>query len=137
MFKAWFVLGKLGGFNSENMQVQANFEVSNRYDMGRGESDARTCVFHAMGGPEYNSKYCRAWFDLGSADEMCVDVHQLAHHLQPRIFRIKTMGGRRDAPRIGPRRRVYVDDSGEMDVMMETGPSARRRRGPPQGGMSR
>lgn len=25
VFKAWFVLGKLGGFNSENMQVQSNF----------------------------------------------------------------------------------------------------------------
>ena len=23
VFKAWFVLGKLGGFNSDNMQVQA------------------------------------------------------------------------------------------------------------------
>ena len=32
VFKAWFVLGKLGGFNSDNMQVQANFfEVSNFY----------------------------------------------------------------------------------------------------------
>ena len=78
VFKAWFVLGKLGGFNSENMQVQANFfEVSNmEYDMeeANGESDVPTRVFHAMGGPEYNGKYCRAWFDLGSADEMCVDV---------------------------------------------------------------
>ena len=37
---AWFVLGKMGGFNSENMQVQSNFfEVSNmEYDMDMANS---------------------------------------------------------------------------------------------------
>ena len=146
VFKAWFVLGKLGGFNSENMQVQANFfEVSNmEYDMeeANGESDVPTCVFHAMGGPEYNSKYCRAWFDLGSADEMCVDV--LINSLitfSREYFGIKTMwvGGENvvaDWP--AAESEFYVDDSGEMDVMMETGPF---RPPPPgttvQGGMSR
>lgn len=53
VFKAWFVLGKLGGYNTENMQVQANFfEVSNMdYDMEQAngsEGDVPTCVFHAM-----------------------------------------------------------------------------------------
>ena len=46
------------------------------YDMelANGESDVPSCVFHAMGGPEYKGKWARAWFDLGSADELCVDV---------------------------------------------------------------
>ena len=66
MFKAWFVLGKLGGFNSQNQQVQQQFySVSHmEYDMAEAnssEGDVPTHVFHAMGGPEFRGKWARAW----------------------------------------------------------------------------
>jgi hypothetical protein len=131
VFKAWFVLGKLGGFNSENMQVQSNFfEVSHMtYDMelANGESDVPACVFHAMGGPEYKGRWARAWFDLGSADEMCVDVLINAFiNLSREYFGIKTLivGGENAAPDWpAADSEFYVDASGEMDVMVdETGP---------------
>ena len=126
VFKAWFVLGKLGGFNSDNMQVQANFfEVSNmEYDMDQanGDGDVPTAVFHAMGGPEYKGRWCRCWFDLGSADEMCVDV--LINSLitfSREYFGLKTMviGGENvleDWP--VQESEFYVDDAAEMDIEM-------------------
>ena len=138
VFKAWFVLGKLGGFNSENMQVQSNFfEVSHMtYDMelANGESDVPACVFHAMGGPEYKGRWARAWFDLGSADEMCVDVLINAFiQLSREYFGIKTLviGGENAAPDWpAAESEFFVDDSGEMDVMVdESGPF----RAPPPG----
>ena len=127
VFKAWFVLGKLGGFNSENMQVQSNFfEVSRMtYDMelANGESDVPACVFHAMGGPEYKGRWARAWFDLGSADEMCVDVLINAFiQLSREYFGIKTLviGGENAAPDWpAAESEFFVDDSGEMDVMVD------------------
>ena len=126
VFKAWFVLGKLGGFNSDNMQVQANFfEVSNmEYDMDQanGDGDVPTAMFHAMGGPEYKGRWCRCWFDLGSADEMCVDV--LINSLitfSREYFGLKTMviGGENvleDWP--VQESEFYVDDAAEMDIEM-------------------
>ena len=126
VFKAWFVLGKLGGFNSDNMQVQANFfEVSNmEYDMDQanGDGDVPTAVFHAMGGPEYKGRWCRCWFDLGSADEMCVDV--LINSLitfSREYFGLKTLviGGENvleDWP--VQESEFYVDDSREMEIEM-------------------
>ena len=138
VFKAWFVLGKLGGFNSENMQVQSNFyEVSNmEYDIemaNASEGDVPTCVFHAMGGPEYRGQWCRCWFDLGSADEMCVDV--LINSLitfSREYFGLKTMVvGGDDVTGDWPvqESEFYVDDAGEMDIDMEMGPF----RPPPRG----
>jgi len=140
VFKAWFVLGKLGGFNSDNMQVQSNFfEVSHmKYDMeqANGESDVPSCVFHAMGGPEYKGRWARAWFDLGSADEMAVDILINAFiQLSREYFGIKTLViGGENAAKDWPaaESEFYVDASGEMDVMVdEIGEGPFRR--PPTG----
>jgi hypothetical protein len=70
--------GSSAGSTRRTCRCRATFfEVSHMtYDMelANGESDVPACVFHAMGGPEYKGRWARAWFDLGSADEMCVDV---------------------------------------------------------------
>ena len=146
VFKSWFVVAKLGGFNSENQQVQSQFyEVSNMtYDMelANGDSDVPTSVAHAMGGPEFNGKWCRAWLDLGSADEMCVDVLINALITFSReYFGIKTMhvGGEDVAPDWPlVESEFFVDDAGEMDAMLEQGPFRPPPRGTSvQGGMSR
>ena len=135
VFKAWFVLWKLGGFNSENAQVQSNFfEVSNmKYDMdlanGDGDGDVNRCVFHALGEPEYRGKWARCWVDMGSADEMGVDV--LINSLitfSKEYFGLKTLviGGTNivdDWP--VEESEFFVDDAGEMDPMMEMGGAVR------------
>jgi hypothetical protein len=79
VFKAWFVLGKLGGFNSNNLQVQDNFDSVSFMDYSMEQAhefstDTSTHVFHEMSEPEYKANWCRVWVDLGSSDEMCVDV---------------------------------------------------------------
>ena len=90
VFKAWFVLGKLGGFNSDNMQVQANFfEVSNmEYDMEQANGgERRTHVrvprhgrteYKGGGGADAGSTWERGRDVRGRAD-------QLADHLQQGI----------------------------------------------------
>ena len=115
------------------------------YDMEQAnasDSDVPTCVFHAMGGPEYNGHWCRAWFDLGSADEMGVDV--LINSLitfSREYFGIKTMviGGENvveDWP--VQESEFYVEEGEEMEIDETLGPF---RPPPPgmsvQGGMSR
>lgn len=78
VLKAWFIVGKLGGFNSSNLQVQrhvnqAATSVSNmRYSAE--ERDESACVFHAMGEPEFKDNWMRCWFDLGTSDELALDV---------------------------------------------------------------
>jgi len=78
VLKAWFILGKLGGFNAANLQVQehvdeASVSVSNlAYDTA-GEGGP-ACVFHAMGEVEYRDAWARVWFDLGTSDELALDV---------------------------------------------------------------
>ena len=148
VFKAWFVLGKLGGFNSENQQVQQNFfEVSNmQYDMelANGESDVPQCVFHSMGGPEYKGKWARAHFDLGSADELCIDILINAFiQFSREYFGIKTLviGGEnvnKEWP--ASESEFYIDESGEMDPMVDTLGGGAFERPPPgttvSGGMS-
>ena len=79
VFKAWFVLGKLGGFNSNNMQVQENFDTVSFMDYSMEQAhefstDTSTHVFHEMSELEYRAKWCRVWVDLGSSDEVCIDV---------------------------------------------------------------
>ena len=78
IFKAWFILGKLGGFNSANLQVQQHVDaagdsVSNlRYVVD--EQGGPLSVFHAMGDVEFRDNWARCWFDLGTSDELALDV---------------------------------------------------------------
>jgi hypothetical protein len=95
------------------------------YDMelANGESDVPSCVFHAMGGPEYKGKWARAWFDLGSADELCVDVLINAFiQFSREYFGIKTLViGGENACKVWPATEssFFVDESGEMDPMVD------------------
>jgi hypothetical protein len=101
VLKAWFILGKLGGFNAMRLQVQrhantAGVSVSNmRYEVD--DSDESAAFFHAMGDCEFKDNWMRCWcgwrhqpraagrlggsaarararFDLGTSDELALDV---------------------------------------------------------------
>lgn len=95
VLKAWFILGKLGGFNSLKLHVQRHADagptsVSNMaYTDDESEGDA--ALFHAMGDCEFKDNWMRCWcaamggckmplaeapcrFDLGTSDELALDV---------------------------------------------------------------
>jgi Protein of unknown function (DUF3531) len=75
IFSSWFFLGKLGGFNAENLQVQdIGHELSYAtYDSELAEN-SMLALMHNMGEFEYEQDWSRCWFDLGTSDAMAIDV---------------------------------------------------------------
>lgn len=75
LFSSWFFLGKLGGFNAENLQVQdSGLDLSYMdYDDDTAE-DTMMSVMHNMGDFEYDANWGRCWFDLGTSDAIALDV---------------------------------------------------------------
>ncbi|MBW4420550.1 MAG: DUF3531 family protein [Myxacorys californica WJT36-NPBG1] len=75
LFSSWFFLGKLGGFNAENLQVQdSGLDLSYMvYDDDTAE-DSLMSVMHNMGDFEYDANWGRCWFDLGTSDAIALDV---------------------------------------------------------------
>jgi hypothetical protein len=75
VFESWFCLGKLGGFNAENLQAQdAGLEISYLdYDTD-SNSGSLMALMHNMGNFEYEGQWGRCWFDLGTSDAVALDV---------------------------------------------------------------
>ncbi|NJK58504.1 MAG: DUF3531 family protein [Pleurocapsa sp. SU_5_0] len=75
LLDSWFYLGKLGGFNAENLPVQdAGIEISYLdYDESQLES-ALMSPMHNMGDIEYLGVWGRCWFDLGTSDLIAIDI---------------------------------------------------------------
>jgi len=75
VFDSWFLLGKLGGFNAENLQVQeVGLEISYMdYDEGSVDQSLMAPM-HNMGDIEYEGIWARCWFDLGTSDAIALDV---------------------------------------------------------------
>jgi hypothetical protein len=75
LFHSWFLLGKLGGFNAENLQVQdTGIELSYLdYDLSTMD-DSLMALMHNMGEFEYQGIWGRCWFDLGTSDAIALDV---------------------------------------------------------------
>ncbi len=75
VFDSWFFLGKLGGFNAENLQVQdTGLELSYMdYDQDVADNSLMA-LMHNMGEFEYLGKWARCWFDLGTADAIAIDI---------------------------------------------------------------
>jgi hypothetical protein len=75
IFNSWFFLGKLGGFNAENLQVQEiGLEISYMdYDADEAEGSLMA-VMHNMGDVEYEGTWARCWLDLGTSDAIALDI---------------------------------------------------------------
>ncbi|MEL6163381.1 MAG: DUF3531 family protein [Cyanobacteria bacterium J06628_3] len=75
LFDSWFYVGKLGGFNAENLQVQdTGLDISYlNYDQD-GYQNSLLALMHNMGEFEYNGDWGRCWFDLGTSDAIALDV---------------------------------------------------------------
>ncbi|MCL6432713.1 MAG: DUF3531 family protein [Leptolyngbyaceae cyanobacterium HOT.MB2.61] len=75
VFNSWFFLGKLGGFNAENLQVQEmGIDISYmEYNEDTADSSL-LALMHNMGEMEYLGNWGRCWFDLGTSDGIAIDV---------------------------------------------------------------
>ena len=74
-FDSWFFLGKLGGFNAENLQThEEGADLSwIAYDGDEAER-ALPALMHNMGEMEYQGCWARCWVDLGTSDAIALDV---------------------------------------------------------------
>lgn len=75
VFDSWFLLGKLGGFNAENLQVQdMGIEISYMEYSQQVAGQSMMAVMHNMGEVEYQGVWGRCWFDLGTSDALAIDI---------------------------------------------------------------
>jgi hypothetical protein len=75
ILNSWYFLGKLGGFNAENLQVQeTGLEISYmNYDNSQS-NNSLVSLMHNMGEVEYQGVWARCWFDLGTTDAIALDI---------------------------------------------------------------
>ena len=75
LLDSWFYLGKLGGYNAENLRVQdVGVEISYmEYDMSNLDN-ALMSPMHNMGDIDYLGVWGRCWFDLGTSDLIAIDI---------------------------------------------------------------
>jgi len=75
VFSSWYLLGKLGGFNAENLQVQEIGIDISYLDYDSQAMDASLmALMHNMAEFEYEGTWGRCWFDLGTSDGIALDV---------------------------------------------------------------
>jgi hypothetical protein len=72
VLNSWFLLGRLGGFNSGNLQVLYNQEEGlEELEYDNDEEGAQmAATFHEMGPLEAQGSWLRFWLDMGTADEL-------------------------------------------------------------------
>lgn len=75
IFDSWYVIGRLGGFNAENLQVhEEGSDLSwMAYDNVEAES-VMPALMHNIGQLEYQREWARCWVDLGTSDSVAIDV---------------------------------------------------------------
>jgi hypothetical protein len=75
VFDSWFVLGKLGAFNAENLQAHdAGADLSwLPYDQDEAER-AMPALMHDLSSFEYQGDWGRCWLDLGTSDAIGLDL---------------------------------------------------------------
>lgn len=75
LFNSWFFLGKLGGFDAENLQVQdVGIDISYLDYDDRAAEESLMSLMHNKSDFEYLGTWGRCWFDLGTTDAIALDV---------------------------------------------------------------
>ena len=75
VFSSWFLLGKLGGYNGENLQIQDTGLDISYLDYDPDIADrSMMALMHNMGEFEYEGLWGRCWFDLGTSDAIALDI---------------------------------------------------------------
>ena len=75
VFDSWYVLGRLGGFNGENLQVndQGNDLNWMNYD-SEEKNKVLPALMHNLAQVEYQAEWARCWVDLGTCDGIAIDI---------------------------------------------------------------
>ena len=75
LFDSWYVVGRLGGFNAENLQVhdQGNELSWMNYENEDAER-IMPSLMHNLGQIEYQAEWARCWVDLGTCDPLAIDI---------------------------------------------------------------
>tara|TARA_Y100001968_G_scaffold333383_1_gene395879 strand:+ start:11512 stop:11964 length:453 start_codon:yes stop_codon:yes gene_type:complete len=75
IFDSWYVMGRLGGFNAENLQ--SHEEGADLSWMTYDNDEARSTLpslMHNIGQLEYQGSWARCWVDLGTCDAIAIDI---------------------------------------------------------------
>ncbi|KAF5186074.1 Alpha-galactosidase [Thalictrum thalictroides] len=74
VIQSWYVMGRLGAFNSSNLQL-ANLSMDHNpiYDANKGFK-VMPSSFHDISDVEFQDNWGRVWVDLGTSDILAVDV---------------------------------------------------------------
>ena len=75
IFDSWYVLGRLGGFNAENLQVHDEGDQLSWMSYDNEEATSvMPALMHNIGQLEYQQEWARCWVDLGTSDGIALDV---------------------------------------------------------------
>ncbi len=115
VFDSWFYLGKLGGFNAENLQVQdIGIDISYMdYDTTTVET-SMMAPMHNMADFQYEGTWGRCWLDLGTSDLIAIDILINAlHQLSKEFVQIKQLiiGGENEDWRVDNKNQSIFDDN--------------------------
>ncbi|CAM6100949.1 unnamed protein product [Calypogeia fissa] len=71
---SWYMLGKLGSFNSMNMQLtELPIDLKLSYSIEKA-NEALPSVFHNISDLEFQENWGRFWMDFGTSDPVAMDV---------------------------------------------------------------
>ncbi|XP_040996754.1 uncharacterized protein LOC121242842 [Juglans microcarpa x Juglans regia] len=74
VIQSWYVMGRLGAFNSANLQLaNSSMEYNPLYDSKKG-FDVMPSSFHDISDVEFQDNWGRVWVDLGTSDYFAIDV---------------------------------------------------------------
>ncbi|KAI3955567.1 hypothetical protein MKW92_044833 [Papaver armeniacum] len=74
VIQSWYVMGRLGAFNSSNLQLaNSSMEHDPTYDADKSSS-VMPSSFHDIGDVEFQDNWGRVWVDLGTCDFFAIDV---------------------------------------------------------------
>ncbi|KAL6970750.1 hypothetical protein U1Q18_030441 [Sarracenia purpurea var. burkii] len=80
VIQSWYVMGRLGAFNSSNLQVWSFYNLANSsmeynplYDADKGFK-VMPSSFHDISDVEFQDNWGRVWVDLGTSDFFAIDV---------------------------------------------------------------
>ncbi|KDP40456.1 hypothetical protein JCGZ_24455 [Jatropha curcas] len=72
--QSWYVMGRLGAFNSSNLQLaNQSMEYNPLYDADKGFK-VMPSSFHDISDVEFQDSWGRFWVDLGTSDFFAIDV---------------------------------------------------------------
>ncbi|KAG2334420.1 hypothetical protein Bca52824_005600 [Brassica carinata] len=74
VIQAWYVMGRLGAFNTSNLQLaNSSMEYNPLYDAEKGFK-VMPSSFHDISDVQFQDNWGRVWVDLGTSDIFALDV---------------------------------------------------------------